>query len=123
MATIFGRIPNRLRAHEQQGQLDLQANEYFYRAIGRLERRICSAANTPRSSTCYAGAPIVGRSVYSPAFLIPYNIVLTCGFWVIYATRKKARYYRVRVLLYRMMLGGLAGELLHFLVAPRLLGP
>jgi hypothetical protein len=54
--------------------------------------------------------------VYSRAFLIPYNIALALGFCIIFATRKNIGYYRLRVLFYGMLLGGVTGELVHFFV-------
>jgi hypothetical protein len=51
----------------------------------------------------------------NPTFLILYNVVLAVGFWIIYATRHNASYYRLRAYVYGMLLGGIAGEVLHFL--------
>ena len=55
--------------------------------------------------------------VHSPAFLFLYNICLALGFWSVYATRTKEKYYWLRVVFYGMLLGGLLGEILSFLPA------
>jgi|SRR5215469_5284739 len=54
--------------------------------------------------------------LHSPHFLVLYNIGVATGFWIIYATREKAQYYHLRVICYGMLLGGVTGELLHFLL-------
>jgi hydrogenase/urease accessory protein HupE len=56
--------------------------------------------------------------VHSPAFLIFYNICLALGFWSVYATRAKAKYYWLRVVVYAMLLGSLLGEIISFLPPP-----
>ena len=53
----------------------------------------------------------------NPAFLISYNVIISLGFWAVFATRHRAGYYRLRAYIYGMLLGGLAGELLHFFAA------
>jgi hypothetical protein len=55
----------------------------------------------------------------SPGFLILHALVLVLGFWLIYATRETKQYYRVRVLFYGMLLGGLVVQMLSFVVPPR----
>ncbi len=51
----------------------------------------------------------------SPYFLVPYNIGIAVGFWIIYVTRGKTKYYHLRVYCYGMLLGGVVGELLSLL--------
>jgi hypothetical protein len=58
------------------------------------------------------------KLAHSPAFMALHALILALGFWLIYATREKKQYYRFRVLFYGMLLGGLAGEILDF-VLPR----
>lgn len=55
------------------------------------------------------------QATHSPSFLVPYNIAVAIGFWVIYASREKAEYYQLRVLCYGMLLGGVVGEVLSLL--------
>jgi hypothetical protein len=54
--------------------------------------------------------------MHSPFHLFLINVALALGFWALYATRKKREYYWVRVVFYGMLLGGLLGELLSFLL-------
>lgn len=49
----------------------------------------------------------------SPSFWIAYNIGVLAGFWVIYTTRTRPAYYRLRVIVYGLLLGGVAGEMLR----------
>src|ERR1700756_1757156 len=50
----------------------------------------------------------------TPQFLIVYNLLVALGLGIIYATRNRNEYYRVRAYIYGMFLGGIVGELLHF---------
>lgn len=50
----------------------------------------------------------------SPVFIVCYNIFVGLGFWIIHTMRNKAEYYKIRVFVYGMLLGGIAGELLNF---------
>jgi lysylphosphatidylglycerol synthetase-like protein (DUF2156 family) len=52
----------------------------------------------------------------SSYFLVLYNIGVAVGCWAIYASRQKAQYYQLRVLCYGMLLGGVAGEVLNFVL-------
>lgn len=54
--------------------------------------------------------------IKSPLFLIGYNAFLTVGFLAIFLTRKKTRYYPVRVTVFGMLFAGLVGQLLVILV-------
>jgi hypothetical protein len=54
--------------------------------------------------------------LHSPFFLVLYNVGVAIGFWLIYATRQKAEYYRLRVFCYGMLLGGVVGEVLGLLL-------
>ena len=73
------------------------------------------------ASTAQATAEIdrTPKLIHSPGFQILYALVLALGFWLIYATREKKQYYRVRVLFYGMLLGGLVVQILSFVVPPR----
>jgi peptidoglycan biosynthesis protein MviN/MurJ (putative lipid II flippase) len=53
--------------------------------------------------------------LHSPLSLVIYNITLAIGFWAIYASRERREHYLVRVVLYGMLLGGVAGEVVRFL--------
>ena len=72
--------------------------------------------NRPRDATTFRNPP---EWMHSPAFILLHAIVLVLGFWLLYRTREKKQYYRFRVFLYGMLLGGLLGEVLDFLL-PRL---
>jgi hypothetical protein len=52
---------------------------------------------------------------HSPYFLVLYNIAATIGFWIIYATRRQAQYYQLRVISYGILLGRVVGEGPRFL--------
>jgi hypothetical protein len=56
------------------------------------------------------------QPLHSPYFLLPYNIGVAIGFWFIYEMREKTEYYQLRVLCYGMLLGGVVGEVLSFLL-------
>jgi hypothetical protein len=56
------------------------------------------------------------QALHSTYFLVPYNIGVAIGFWVVFATREKAEYYQLRVLCYGMLLGGVVGEALSLLL-------
>jgi hypothetical protein len=45
--------------------------------------------------------------MHSPFHLFVINVYLALGFWTLYATRKKRKYYWIRVVFYGMLLGGL----------------
>lgn len=57
--------------------------------------------------------PWLGVQLHSPYFLVVYNLAVVVGFWIIYATRKRAEYYQHRVVWYGMLLGGIVGEVLY----------
>jgi hypothetical protein len=57
--------------------------------------------------------PAWERISETPQFLVLYNVLIAIGFWIIYATRDKTKYYSLRAYIYGMLLGGVAGELLH----------
>ena len=59
------------------------------------------------------------KVVHSPGFIALHVLVLALGFWLLYRTREKKEYYRFRVLLYGMLLGGMAAEILNYLLPPR----
>jgi hypothetical protein len=61
----------------------------------------------------------IRKLVHSPGFLTFHALVLALGFWLIYRTREKKQYYRFRVLFYGMLLGGLVGEIMDFLLPLR----
>jgi uncharacterized BrkB/YihY/UPF0761 family membrane protein len=50
----------------------------------------------------------------SSLFLVVFNVLLGVGFWLIYALRERKELYLVRVVLYGMFLGAVAGEFLRF---------
>jgi len=52
---------------------------------------------------------------HSPAFLFFTNVGLALGFWSIFVTRAKKKYYWLRVVFYGMLLGAVLGEILSFL--------
>lgn len=54
--------------------------------------------------------------VRAPAFLICYNVIMVLGFWIIYQTRRKPRYYAVRVVAFGVVLAGLLGQMLILFV-------
>jgi hypothetical protein len=47
-----------------------------------------------------------------PGFLIPYNIGVAIGFYLIFASRNLEKYYRIRVIAYGMLLGAVCGQLI-----------
>jgi hypothetical protein len=53
---------------------------------------------------------------HSPALLILANVIFALGFWLVYATRKKRRHYSLRVICYGMLLAGVLGEIISFVV-------
>ena len=61
----------------------------------------------------------IRKLAHSPGFLTLHALVLVVGFWLIYWAREKKQYYRLRVLFYAMLLGGLVGEVLTFLLPLR----
>ena len=54
--------------------------------------------------------------VHLPIYLIFQNVGLALGFWLVYATREKKQYYWLRVVFYGMLIGGLLGEIVSFLL-------
>jgi hypothetical protein len=58
----------------------------------------------------------IHKLAHSPGLLTLHALVLVVGSWLIYWTREKEQYYRLRVLFYGMLLGGLAAEILDLLV-------
>jgi hypothetical protein len=58
----------------------------------------------------------VRSGAHSPAFLILENVFLALGFWLVFATREKKQYYWLGVIFYGMLLAGVLGEIVSFLV-------
>jgi hypothetical protein len=50
----------------------------------------------------------------TPSFLISYNAGVALAFFALYLTRHTVRYYPLRVVVYGMMLGAVAGQLVFF---------
>jgi hypothetical protein len=71
----------------------------------------------PHDATWQAGG--YPKVVHSPGFIALHVLVLALGSWLLYGTREKKQYYRFRVLFYGMLLGGLAAEVLDYLLPPR----
>jgi hypothetical protein len=71
----------------------------------------------PHDATWQAGGH--PKVVHSPGFIALHVLVLALGSWLLYGTREKKQYYRFRVLFYGMLLGGLAAEVLDYLLPPR----
>ena len=83
-------------------------------AMGSLALDILNAPEAPHET-----AAQIHKLVLSPRFLMLQAFILAVGFWLIYRTREKKLYYRFRVFFYGMLLGGLAGEILDFLLLLR----
>jgi hypothetical protein len=52
------------------------------------------------------------QSFTRAGFLVPFDIGIAVGFYLIYATRKIDRYYWVRAVAYGMLLGAICGQLI-----------
>jgi hypothetical protein len=68
------------------------------------------------SSEIYRRIDRIRSVAHSPTLLILENVGLGLGFWLVFATGKKKQYYSRRVIFYGMLLAGVLGEIISFLV-------
>lgn len=114
MDDAFWRLWRRLFPARFDRFLRFQWVTIFVISIGLFDLVFKLAVKLP--SDAIHQMQVLENLIKSPAFLLGYNIFLTAGFLAIFFSRKKARYYPVRVIAFGMLFAGLVGQLLVFLV-------